>query len=193
MKTHIFVEGSSDKDFLDFCLKFLNFTEYFEVVDVGGKDKLKNHNKLKTIKDEEFLVIFDADDDCEKARENVKKQTEGKSGCKVFLLPDDKSSGNLETLLEQIAKCPCVLTAFDEYVNILEALPKKECEKSCGLKEQIKTPAKKSKCYAYNHAFGFKNDIPKDKFKFEKFLDFESEHLANLKQFLNDNLSKNEA
>ena len=50
---NIFVEGSSDKDFLELYIKYLQNNNYikdninYKIEQVGGKDKLYKYNKIK--------------------------------------------------------------------------------------------------------------------------------------------------
>lgn len=56
---------------------------------------------------------------------------------KFFLIPNNKDRGNLETLIENIAKEECVLKCFDHYTECLKTLQEKN--------QNIKLPAKSLK------------------------------------------------
>ena len=62
----IFVEGKSDKIFIDFLLlQFFNIEDKNLVIDVEGKDKLKNNpllvNERRRSENSKNLIIFDTD------------------------------------------------------------------------------------------------------------------------------------
>lgn len=169
------VEGIHDQHFLQ------NYLEYLEIKNVtikytDGKDKLQHHKK-EIVKNDKIKIIFDADDDLELAKENIKNQL-GKelfNKCEIFLIPNNEDKGNLETLIEKIVKEKCILKCFDNYSECLKTLQKKN--------RDIRLPAKKSKVYAYNHSFGYKNG-DKDYKIDNKYFDLESEYLTPLKEFL---------
>lgn len=93
------------------------------------------------------LVIFDADDDCEKRRKEL-LEWKNKVGVEfeLFLFPDDKAAGELEDLLEQIINSDNrpVMNCWRMYEDSLKdiILPWKG-----GMPLTI--PAKKTKIYAY--------------------------------------------
>jgi hypothetical protein len=114
----IFVEGKSDKAFIDFILvKFFGIADENLVVEVGGKDNLENHIELQNQKrkaaNAKNLVIFDTDylkigsDGGRKKRlaEYNKIATNNHTEFKIFLLPfDDENEGILENLLNTCMK-----------------------------------------------------------------------------------------
>ena len=67
----IIVEGDSDKKFLESYLKYLNITNYTKIVAIGGKDNIVNHKELKK---EDFIIIFDADDNYNESKINIENQ-----------------------------------------------------------------------------------------------------------------------
>ena len=179
---NIFVEGSSDKDFLELYIKYLQNNNYikdninYKIEQVGGKDKLYKYNNNK-IKNNKYAVIFDADNEYRTSIENIKIQFEISDDNNIFLFPNNKDNGNLETLLEKIAIYKEVLNCFDSYENCINTLK--------NTNTNINTPAKKSKVYAYMHAFGFKNHIHKiEKFDLTPYVDFDNPYLNELKIFL---------
>ena len=163
----IFVEGSSDKDFLELYIKHLKNNgrirseSNYKIELVGGKDQLFKYkdNKDKIDKtNDRYAVIFDSEDN-------------------IFLFPNNKDTGNLEILLEKIAKYKDVLNCFDSYENCINGLKKNN--------PNINTPAKKSKVYAYMHIFGFKNSIKKtEKFDLTPYVNFDDPYLDPLRDFL---------
>lgn len=93
---HIFVEGSSDKIFLEMLCSYLNINAEYTVT--SGKDNLINTVKMK--KYDNPLIIFDADNDFQNSVNNIKNQIERIDSTispKIFLFPDNESTGNLET------------------------------------------------------------------------------------------------
>ncbi|MEI0478230.1 DUF3226 domain-containing protein [Brachyspira pulli] len=179
----IFVEGSSDKDFLELYIKYLknngdikNESNY-KIEQVGGKDKLFEYkNKIKKTNGK-YMIIFDADLDYNASINNIKNQFEISNDDNIFLFPNNKDTGNLETLLEKIAIYKDVLNCFDSYEKCINGLK--------NTNPNINTPAKKSKVYAYMHAFGFKNTIQKiEKFDLTPYVNFDDPYLNELKNFL---------
>ncbi len=92
-------------------------------------------------------------------------------------MPNNKDSGNLETLLENVAREKCILKCFDNYKECMQKLKDNN--------QNICLPATKSKTYAYFHSFGFKNGIKDFKINGDM-IDCESEYLQPLKNFLLD-------
>lgn len=182
---NILVEGDTDKEFLKLYLKYLNI----EILDnqikiTNGKNDIK---RVSQIIKGEWLIIFDADDDIEVAKENIKDQLKelnvSLDNIKIFLFPNNKDSGNLETILENIAIHKEILTCFDCY----------ECCLSKNMigDKSFKLPPKKSKVFAYMSSFGFKNGIKKEEFDFSAYVDFNSVCLSDLKTFLQNALGEN--
>ena len=171
----IIVEGDSDKKFLECYLKYLNITNYTKIVAIGGKDNIINHIELKK---EDFIIIFDADDDYNKSKINIENQLDKLNikNDKIFLFPNNKDNGNLETLIEKIAIHKEVIHCYDNYTICIDSL----INKIPNLKHQ----AKKSKVFAYMSGFGFKNPIDIKSFDLTPYVDFDNIYLNDLKEFL---------
>ncbi len=192
----IFVEGPSDKVFLEVYLYFLEDLpiKNFKVKDVKGKDNLSKR-LLEIEKYDKTLIIFDADKDYESNKKEilkvVSKTKQTISEEQIFLFPNNQDDGDLETLLLEIAKHDEFLKCFEGYL---------ECIKS---KEHYKPIKKirKNMLYAYLEAFGLeelytkknifdntggkvKNEYEEDYEKLKKAIKFESELLNPLKNFL---------
>ena len=171
----IIVEGDSDKKFLECYLKYLNITNYTKIVAIGGKDNIINHIELKK---EDFIIIFDADDDYNKSKINIENQIDklGIKNDKIFLFPNNKDNGDLETLIGKIAIHKEVLHCYDNYTicidNLIKEIP------------DLKHQAKKSKVFAYMSGFGFKNNIKAEEFDLIPYVDFDDIYLNDLKEFL---------
>ncbi|WQT67143.1 hypothetical protein E5D99_01775 [Helicobacter pylori] len=206
----IFVEGPSDKVFLEVYLYFLEDfpIKNFKVKDVKGKDNLYKR-LLEIEKYDKTLIIFDADNYKSNKKEILKvvsktkqtKQTEQTiSEEQIFLFPNNQDDGDLETLLLKIAKHDEFLKCFEGYL---------ECIKSKEHYKPIKN-IRKNMLYAYLEVFGlekffqYKWDInnkkeeniiiddkgkikEKHKEEYEKLkevIDFNSNSLISLKDFL---------
>ncbi|KLI23697.1 DUF3226 domain-containing protein [Brachyspira hyodysenteriae] len=179
----IFVEGISDKDFLELYIKYLknngdikNEINY-KIEQVGGKDKLFEYkNKIKKTNGK-YVIVFDTDLDYNDSINNIKNQFEISDDDNIFLFPNNSDTGDLETLLEKIAIYRDVLNCFDNYEKCINGLKNNN--------PKINTPAKKSKVYSYMHAFGFKNTIRKiEKFDLAQYVNFDDDYLNDLKLFL---------
>ncbi|TXJ17755.1 hypothetical protein EPJ79_11395 [Brachyspira aalborgi] len=172
---HILVEGHTDKDFLELYCKYLNIDVRIDIVD--GKNNLINKPNLIR-NDEKHLIIFDADDYYNDSKTNIENQINQmnipKENYDIFLLPNNKDSGNLETLIEKIALYKEVLNCFEGY---------EECISKLGI-NGIKLPHKKSKVFAYMESFGFKNPEEAENFDLSPYVDFENKYLEDLKNFL---------
>lgn len=191
-KIYIYVEGKSDKEFLDCYLRYLGKdSECYEIIPNGSnavnakyKSGQKNlFTKIKSHKDnkEQVLIIFDADKDFIQTQERIIGQSQGlMSTQEIFLFPNNQSNGELETLLLEIAtnKKPC--ECFKCYIECLG-----------NLKDNI---LKKSAMFAYREAMGIEKKIKgknqeREKIEilqteFERIFDFESCALNPLKQFI---------
>lgn len=190
----IFVEGPSDRFFLEIYLLYLYFQEKFpiknfKVQNIDGKDNLSKR-LLEIEKYDKTLIIFDADKDYESNKKEilkvVSKTKQTISEEQIFLFPNNQDDGDLETLLLKIAKHKEFINCFESY---LDCIKKKEDYKP------IKN-IRKSKWYAYLEVLGLENlDIfdSKGKIKeehqeeYEKLkevIDLKSKSLIPLKNFL---------
>ncbi|GAA8328416.1 hypothetical protein HpNP140_01000 [Helicobacter pylori] len=142
----IFVEGPSDKVFLEVYLYFLgNFlTKNFKVQNIKGKDNLSKR-LLEIEKYDKTLIIFDADKDYESNKKEILSKTQQKiTEEQIFLFPNNQDDGDLETLLLEIAKHDEFLKCFEGYL---------ECIKSKEHYKPIKN-IRKNKLYAYLEVLG---------------------------------------
>ncbi|GAA9014552.1 hypothetical protein BTM294_06210 [Helicobacter pylori] len=144
----IFVEGPSDKVFLEVYLYFLEDfpIKNFKVKDVKGKDDLSKR-LLEIEKYDKTLIIFDANKDYESNKKEiltvVSKRKQTISEEQIFLFPNNQDDGDLETLLLEIAKHDEFLKCFESYL---------ECIKSKEHHEPIKN-IRKNMLYAYLEVF----------------------------------------
>ncbi len=148
----IFVEGPSDRFFLEIYLLYLYFQEKFpiknfKVQNVDGKDNLSKR-LLEIEKYDKTLIIFDADKDYESNKKEilkvVSKTKQTISEEQIFLFPNNQDDGDLETLLLKIAKHKEFINCFESY---LDCIKKKEYCKP------IKN-IRKNKWYVYLEALG---------------------------------------
>lgn len=202
----IIVEGNADKKF---------FKDYYHHLfgeqipensiihpgkdgETGGYSKLKSEETLQAIRlntDQGGvnLVIFDADDDCEARRKEllaVKKEFSVKF--ELFLLPNDKDSGELEDMLEKIINNnnQPVMDCWVTYEGELEKvrIPTKT-------PPTLTIPAKKTKIYAYLETLLGKSRSQKKLIKdtnrnYENTMhwNLDAEYLEPMKEFLMKNL-----
>ncbi|WP_187849087.1 DUF3226 domain-containing protein [Helicobacter pylori] len=144
----IFVEGPSDKVFLEVYLYFLEDLpiKNFKVKDVKGKDNLSKR-LLEIEKYDKTLIIFDADKDYESNKKEilkvVSKTKQTISEEQIFLFPNNQDDGDLETLLLEIAKHDEFLKCFEGYL---------ECIKSKEHYKPIRN-IRKNMLYAYLEVF----------------------------------------
>ncbi len=192
----IFVEGPSDKVFLEVYLYFLEDLpiKNFKVKDVKGKDNLSKR-LLEIEKYDKTLIIFDADKDYESNKKEilkvVSKTKQTISEEQIFLFPNNQDDGDLETLLLEIANHKEFINCFEGYLD---------CIKKTEHYKPIKN-IRKNKWYAYLEALGLeylytkknifdniggkvKNEYEEDYEKLKKAIKFESELLNPLKNFL---------
>nr|WP_120906121.1 DUF3226 domain-containing protein [Helicobacter pylori] len=156
----IFVEGLSDKIFLEVYLYFLEDfpIKNFKVKDVTGKDNLSKR-LLEIEQYAKTLIIFDADKDYESNKKEILSKTQQKiTEEQIFLFPNNQDDGDLETLLLEIAKHDDFLKCFERYL---------ECIESKKHYKPIKNISK-SKWYAYLEVFGLQNFFKDNRNKIDK-------------------------
>ncbi|GAA7085569.1 hypothetical protein Kyoto4A_06600 [Helicobacter pylori] len=202
----IFVEGSSDRFFLEVYLLYLYFQEKFpiknfKVQNVDGKGNLSKR-LLEIEKYDKTLIIFDADKDYESNKKEilkiVSKTKQIISEEQIFLFPNNQDDGDLETLLLEIAKHEKFINCFESY---LDCIKKKEHYKP------IKN-IRKNMLYAYLEAFGLedlytkknifdtegkvKDQYKGDYEKLQEVIGFDSKSLVPLKNFLERSVENNQ-
>lgn len=186
----IIVEGESDKCFISQYYLYKKKSNFKIIVNNGNiLCEATNTNIIKSLNNgEKVCIIFDAD----KSYKNTIEQIRNKLGnlanqVEIFLFPDNKSNGELETLLIQIAKQNEFVECFDNYINCIESKDK----------EAVKNIYKKSKMYAYQEVVGLQKEIKKinenNKISrdflyreeiFSKYFNFDSPALKPLEEFL---------
>lgn len=202
----IFVEGESDKRFIDFLLnKFHNINDDELVINVKGKDNLKDNPLLidERRKNEgaKNLVIFDTDFNNPNSKGGRKKRLEEykKIGedlnvdFKIFLLPfNDENDGILENLINT-----CFKKEFDFFDECWERMI--DCIKNEKI-ENLNILAKKAFVYSKFDLFMKKGEFDYESSKKYKYADsgiwnFDRENnkeLNKLLEFIETNLFENE-
>lgn len=144
----IFVEGESDKKFIDFLLlQFFGINVPDLVIDVKGKDRLRDNplliNERRRSENAKNLVIFDTDSvDKQGGRQKrlEEYQTVGTDlniQLTIFLLPfNDDNEGLLENLLNT-----CLKEEFNFFDNCWNTMI--ECAKKSDI-QNINLPAQKA-------------------------------------------------
>lgn len=188
----VVVEGKSDKDFLNQYALYKKLK--FDIINNDG-------NILKPIIIEEIssaiayktrvCIVFDADKSYTNTLDRLRDELENLANkVDIFLFPNNKDSGELETLLIDIAKQPQFIECFDNYV---------ECVKSKDIHNinAVDNINKKSKMFAYREVSGLEKYLKKlkddDKTPrnfletneiFSRYFDFDSPKLEPLRKFL---------
>ncbi|WP_283508725.1 DUF3226 domain-containing protein [Helicobacter pylori] len=147
----IFVEGPSDKVFLEVYLYFLEDLpiKNFKVRSTNGKDNLSSKLLLETEKYAKTLIIFDADKNYESNKKEILSKTQQKiTEEQIFLFPNNQDDGDLETLLLEIAKHKEIIQCFKRYLKCIEC-------KYIGIKEhhELIKNIRKNMLYAYLEVF----------------------------------------
>ena len=177
---YILVEGHTDKDFFELYCKYLKLNiKKYDIISVNGKDNLKK--RVDLVKgNKNYLIVFDADYNYDNSKANIENQISQmnipKENYDIFLLPNNKDNGDIETLIENIALHKDVLNCFEGYKKCINGLISKN--------NNIKLPPKKSKVFAYMESFGFKNTIKPKEFDLSPYVNFEDKYLEPLKNFL---------
>ena len=201
-KIKIYVEGVADAKFIqDLIFERYQIEMIFDksgkygepnILITDGKtnlDKFKPLFKLNSDNDILSIVIFDADIFNEENDKFVELKKE--FPIEYFLLPDNQSNGDLETLLAQIINQDnkVIFKCWEGYENCLKTSIRKE-----GV---FTTPARKTKIYAYLEALLGESNSEKDLIK-ERDRNYRNTNhwnlnapaLVNLKQFLDQYFQK---
>jgi|GEM_PF-199356 len=215
MEATIWVEGTADQKFLADVIKTwfnINFeakgnSQKFEhtsedhvitIIKLNGidnllSDKIKSlfqTNREKQIKN---IVLVDADWNIKEKQSKIeqsRKILDEPFPC--FLIPNDQTPGNLETLLENIInpENQAIFDCWQKYTACMKVIPHPEAEKN-----ELTLPDNKAKIYAYLEALLGSSETEKQKIKEEyrdytnpKHWDLNHAYLEPLKTFLNKHL-----
>lgn len=201
----IFVEGVADKRFIEQLLESI-FNEHIpsgNVIKTDGYTNLTSTKKEQTFINEMQrttadgginLIVFDADSDCEKRKNDILDwKRRSKVDFELFLFPDNAHCGELEDLLQKIINPDNqpVMECWDKYEDSLRSvsLPWRK-------ETPLTIPAKKTRIYAYLEALLGSSRTEKEKIK-ETNRDYKDKNHWNLKAdalsalttFLTENLS----
>lgn len=215
----IVVEGDADVVFLMqylFHLNLCKLSKYkkdkpialegnngtISIIATGGKDCIKEQGAaIKNAVDNEFkvLFIFDADNDVSLSRDNIQKQWSVlglPEKPEIFLFPNDRDSGTLETLLIQ-----CIHTCNAPLLDYWQNLPGKQDDilselntryKACGVcttRQTLHGPDDKMAIYSYAYQLtGKKAHETKRDYNDKTVWDLESKALEPLRDFLLKNI-----
>lgn len=146
----VIVEGVDDKRFLKCLVQHLGTTDV-EIIEMGGGTTaelraIRNLIDRRRDAGMHISLVVDADNSPEKRRREFERcmielklvQEE------LFLIPDNKSKGNLEVLLEELAprEHKDIHSCFSQYENCLKA------------REIYRVPNGKARIFAYCEALG---------------------------------------
>ncbi|MDR1895608.1 MAG: hypothetical protein LBR10_02325 [Prevotellaceae bacterium] len=196
----IFVEGIADVKFLSDYIRHIipdfKIIKGETIIHSGGwtsnREMIQQQMKQNTDNGGISLIIFDADIDFAARKKEIEtwRTTSGLT-FEIFLLPNNKDTGALEDLLENI-----ILNSnqpiFDCWNGYERCLQSKIIE---GRTEPLTIPAKKTKIYGYLEALSGKASSEKKKLKEAdrdysniKHWNLDSDYLTPLKDFLQDSL-----
>lgn len=201
-KIKIYVEGVADAKLIqDLILEIYQMKMIFDksgkygepnILITNGKtnlDKFKPQFKINSENDILSIVIFDADIFNDENDKFIALKKE--FPIEYFLLPDNKSNGDLETLLAQIINQDnkVIFKCWEGYENCLKTSTRKE-----GI---FTTPARKTKIYAYLEALLGESNSEKDlikererNYQNQNHWDLNAPALVNLKLFLDQYFQK---
>lgn len=176
----VFVEGGDDKAFLDSLLDHLGIYNVRTEKMGGGVSKLsliKPNISRARDRGNQVAVILDADQDvaaCRSCLLDVIRQNDLPVE-RSFLLPDNKNTGCLETLLEQIAIADhrYIYHCFDTYENCIDRS-----------EHPYSLPNKKARIYAYCEALNIETNGSRRRYDDPSHWDLEVPDLDPLKRFL---------
>lgn len=170
----IFVEGVADERFIWQLAEHLfgDISERINIIKTNGCSNLMspkkqtayiNQMKRTSADNGVNLVIFDADDDYGKKKDElVKWKEQNNVDFQLFLLPDNSSSGELEDLLELVIN-PENQPVMDCWKTYEDSLKEIDLPWRNGLPLTI--PAKKTKIYAYLEVLLGASESEKEKIK----------------------------
>lgn len=178
----VFVEGSSDKVFLQCLLKHLGISHVHTSVirgEVSYLHKVRNEILRSNDSGNRIAIVLDADSNPQSKRIEFQK-TRDKLKLPImdnhcFLVPNDQDSGDLETLLEQIpvAEHRMVYDCFEQYESCLRNTSK-----------SYRVPNRKMKIKAYCGVFGIATGPGERNYNDSRYWDLNASAIEPLKQFL---------
>ena len=197
---NIFVEGIADARFLKQYIKHVFGEDIADnrIVVLNGWDNLKTEasaSRMRSMSDNDGvnLVIVDADKDFQMRKNEIAVwKQENNVEFELFLLPNNKDTGALEDLLENIINPnnKPIFECWEEYEKELVKL-----DIPGRTPPPLTTPAKKTKIYGYLEALLFETKSQKKlikeanrNYQNTQHWDLDAEYLEPLKEFLIKNL-----
>lgn len=191
----IVVEGKSDKEFLEQYIQCKNPDFVYKIIENDGnqlKDSVLSQIQKALDSANKVYIVFDSDSNYVQTLQGIKERLNTKilqeiqNNIEIFLFPNNKDDGELETLLSYIipAESQEMIKCFDKYVECIKfKFPK------------IENINKKSKMYAYREVSGLEKKVKQMKNKsslnnqdlFKAYFDFDSSYLQPLYEFLFSN------
>ena len=176
----VYVEGDSDKQLLDSIILSTELKN-IEVVSIGGDyQKIKNivpRIRASSKEGKRIALVLDADENCDKRRADTQRliDEQGIEIYDLFFLPDDKSAGDLETVVEQMMLDGhrVIMKCFDTY---------EACIRQCPM--DYKVPNRKARIYAYCEALSIETKSAKRNYCDRDHWDIEAPELEGLTTFL---------
>ena len=174
-----FVEGKGDLRFLKCLMRHVGISgvalEVIGGVSALGKVSQQIHRKHDS--GHRITVILDANSDPEGRREEFNR-VQAKHALPVeclFLVPNDREPGSLETLLEQAAVSGhrAIYGCLDAYERCLKA--------GC---KSYRGPQPKGRVYAYCEALGIDTHVDKRQYDNQAYWNLDAPALEPLKNFL---------
>lgn len=184
----IVVEGKNDEEFLRQYILYKKINISFEIIqnDGNGLNNATITQIQKGLDDgKKVYIIFDADKSYDESLKQIKKKLKKQLGdsadtIDIFLFPNNKDDGELETLLLKIAKQKEIVKCFECYLHCIEVKDK-----------TARTNIEKhASIFAYKDAVGLRKHIEKIKNTletneiFSRYFDFDSPKLEPLREFL---------
>ena len=196
---NIFVEGVADECFIKQYIRHVFGKEVPDerIVPLNGWGSLKTEASALRMRSMTAngginLVIVDADNDFQARIDEIAKwQQANEVEFELFLMPNDKDTGELETLLENIINPnnEPIFKCWDKYEKELGQIKIK------GRTTPLTIPGKKAKIYAYLSALLGRSDdeqklaqIGKRDYANSHHWNLDAKYLEPLKEFLNNNL-----
>ncbi|MCY4029816.1 MAG: hypothetical protein OXH75_26310 [Acidobacteria bacterium] len=192
--TAVFVEGGSDKQFVDRLLDHMGIVEVETDIIGGGASHLPTaHPRILRRHDagQRVGVIVDADTEVEARRREVNDQIR-ELGLPieiedVFLVPNDRDGGDLETLLEDIASDEhrVVHECFARYKACVREANRQRVAAPAGRTDAAySTPGRKEQMYAYCSVLGIEPRPAQRSYEHGRHWNMEAPILGALKAFL---------
>lgn len=180
----VFVEGETDQVFLNCLLKHMSISHVRANVIGGGVTHLhvvENNIRRRYDEGSQVAILLDANSSPSNRRvEFLSTRDEldlPVADSHLFLLPNNRNEGDLETLLERIsvAEHRAVYDCFEEYENCLR--------RQAGPKPYV-VPDRKVKIYAYCAANGIEPRPPGRDYCDARYWDLDAGAIEPLKEFL---------